>query len=134
MAIGRDVYIDSRLIISRLEQLFPASEQHPGFSTPETKGLAALLNKLTIDANIFTNAVSMLPGDAPAWQSEEFIKDRAGFYGKEWTMFDARDARPQGTVHVRECFDILEALFVDGRTWVGGTEMPTLADLEGMTL
>jgi hypothetical protein len=59
MAIGRDVYLDSRAIIQRLEELFPASEQHPGFSTPETAGLAALLNKFTVDASLFVNVCSV---------------------------------------------------------------------------
>jgi hypothetical protein len=59
MAIGRDVYLDSRAIIQRLEELFPASEQHPGFSTPETAGLAALLNKFTVDASLFVNVCSI---------------------------------------------------------------------------
>ena len=50
IAIGRDLYVDTRLIIQRLEELFPATTQHPAFASPETEGLAKLLDKLTIDA------------------------------------------------------------------------------------
>lgn len=129
MAIGRDVYIDSRMIIHRLEQTFPSSAEHPGFSTPETAGLAALLNKLAVDASLFNNAVTLIPSDT--FRNEAFAKDRAGFFGKDWVLSDAEKARPEGLVHVRHCFDIIESLFADGRQWVGGTEKPTLADLEG---
>ncbi|KAF2485122.1 hypothetical protein BDY17DRAFT_292973 [Neohortaea acidophila] len=130
MAVGRDVYLDTRMIIHRLEQLFPASDQHPAFSTPETAGLASLLNKLVIDASLFNHAVTILP-DNPNIRSEAFHKDRAGFYGPNWTLEDAMKSRPEGLVHVRECFGILESLLHDSRKWIGATEKPSLADLEG---
>ena len=84
MAIGRDIFIDSRMIIARLEKVFPPSEQHPAFSTPETAGLAALLNKLAV-TSIFYNAVTIFPDDSQALKSEAFLKDREGFYG--WCLF-----------------------------------------------
>jgi hypothetical protein len=33
---------------------------------------------------------------------------------------------------MRQIFDLLESLFVDGREWVAGTSKPSLADLEGL--
>ncbi|KAK3719958.1 hypothetical protein LTR37_004081 [Vermiconidia calcicola] len=132
MAIGRDVYLDSRMIIQRLEQLFPPSEQHPAFSSKATVGLAALLNKFTVDASLFRNAVSIMSPDFPVFADAAFVKDRADFFGKGWKADDLKQQRPEGLVHVRQCFDITESLFADDRLWVGATEKPTLADLEGV--
>ena len=42
-----------------------------------------------------------------------------------------KERRAAGLVHVRQCFDVVETLLGDGRSWVGGTEGVTLADLEG---
>ena len=131
MAIGRDLYLDSRMIIQRLEELFPPSEQHPAFSSKETAGLAALLNKLTIDGSLFNYAVTIMPPEFPLFQDKPFLKDREGFFGDGWTVTDAAKRRAEGLAHVRLCFGIIESLFADGRKWVGRTEKPSLADLEG---
>lgn len=131
MGVGRDIYIDSRMILRRLEELFPPSEAHPALSSPETAGLAALLNKFTIDASVFTRAVQMMPPDRPSIKDESFLKDRAGFYGSGWTLHDALRRRPETIAHMRHLFDIVESLFADGRDWVAGTETVSFADLEG---
>lgn len=131
MAIGRDIYVDTRLMLSRLETLFPASEQHPAFSSPETAGLAALLNKFTIDAGVFGKAVQIMRPDSPALKNAAFVKDREGFLGKGWSMEGSAKHRPENLVLLRQCFGIAESLFVDGREWVAGTRGPSLADLEG---
>ena len=133
MAIGRDVYLDSRMIIHRLEERFPASEQHPAFSTKETAGVAALLNKLSVDASFFAHAVGIMPPEAPVFKDESFMKDRSGYFGREWTAEGQAKGRPEALVHVRQLFDILESMFADDRQWIAGTESPTLADLEGTT-
>lgn len=130
MAIGRDVYVDSRMIIQRLEELFPPSEEHPAFSTKETAGLAGLLNKLSIDVGLFRFGVQMIPLEAPMLKDPEFVKDRSEFFGRPWSAEQRAENRPQGIVHMRQCFDIMESL-LDGKKWVGGTDKPTLADLEG---
>jgi glutathione S-transferase len=129
MAIGRDVYVDSRMIIRRLEELFPPSEEHPAFSTKETAGLAGLLNKLNIDIGMFSLAVMMMPPDLPLLKDETFVKDRSEYFGGSFPEFVAKN-RQRGLCHMRQCFDIVESLVVD-KQWVGGTSKPTLADLEG---
>lgn len=129
MAIGRDVYVDTRLIMSKLEDMFPASSKHPALSSPETNGLAQLLQKFSIDGSIFLQAVRQMPRDLV--KSPKFQKDRAGFYGPNWNLEDARLLRPEAIIHMQQCFDIMESLFFDGRTWVAGTETISLADFEG---
>lgn len=131
MAIGRDFYVDSRMIIKRLEELFPPSAEHPAFSTKETKGLEGLLQKFSVDVGLFGLAVSLMPLELPAFKDPAFLKDRSEFAGRSFDPEQRAAGRPQGLVHMRQCFDILENL-LEGKQWVGGTEKPTLADLEGM--
>lgn len=131
MAIGRDMYVDTRMILQRLEELFPASAEHPGLSSKETAGVAALLNKFVADASVFSYAAAIMPLEAPALKSSKFMKDREAFSGRPWTIDHVRAARPEALVHVRQSFDIAESLFADGRQWVAGTKGPSFADLEG---
>ncbi|KAK5170258.1 uncharacterized protein LTR77_004844 [Saxophila tyrrhenica] len=131
MAIGRDVYLDSRAIIARLEQLFPPSTEHPAFSTAEMMGLAKLLEKFVVDASLFVHATTIMPPDLPVFKDEKFLKDRAGFFGGKGMKEGIKERRGAGLVHVRQCFDVVENLVGDGREWVGGGDRVTLADLEG---
>jgi hypothetical protein len=132
MTIGRDVYLDSRLMIRKLEELFPPSYAHPALSSPATVGLAALLDKFTTDASLFLRAVHMMPPTAPALSNKAFRKDRAGFYAQSWTIQELEKRHKEAIAHVRHMFDIAELLFVDGRNWVASTAQPSLADLEGL--
>lgn len=128
MTIGRDVLLDTRLMIAKLEELFPASSQHPGLSSPQTKGLAQLLARLSMDVSMFRAAVAMIPSDFPLLKDPKFQRDRAGFFGPNWKLDDS--ARPEAVTTMRHCFDLLESLLYDGRKWVGGADM-SLGDLEG---
>ena len=75
MAIGRDIYLDSRLILRKLEELFPPSNEHPALSSKETEGMAALLNKFVVDAGVFSKAVGIMRPDRAALQDPAFVKD-----------------------------------------------------------
>ena len=132
MAIGRDIYLDTRLIISKLEERFPPTAEHRGISTPETVGLATLLQKFAIEGSVFQQGVKLIPPEFPLLQHPNFFQDRAGFLGDDWKLDDIRILRPEGIVHMRQCFEIAESLFTDEREWVAGTKELSLADLEGM--
>jgi hypothetical protein len=133
MAIGRDIYLDTRLIISKLEKLFPPSPSHPPLSTKETLGLAGLMQKLAIEGSLFREIVKNIPSNFPLLRDEKFQKDRAGFFFQpSFNRMEVKLVRPEGIVNLRHLFDVLEGLFEDGREWVGGTKQPTLADLEGL--
>ena len=101
IAIGRDVFIDTHMIISRLEEVFPPSEQHPAFSPRKTAGLAALLYKLTI-SSIFYNAVTILPDDSLALQNEAWIEDRKGFYDEQISSVILRQGKQTGQRYERD--------------------------------
>ncbi|KAI5362296.1 Putative glutathione S-transferase, Thioredoxin-like superfamily [Septoria linicola] len=130
MAIGRSIYVDTRITISKLEELFPASSEHPGLSTPETAGLAALLQKFAVDGSVFKKVVTQIPQNLPMLKDPKFQKDRAEFRDADQKR-NPHLVKPEGTVHLRQCFDIVEALLVDDRKWIGNTEELSLADLEG---
>ncbi|KAG9652291.1 hypothetical protein KCU95_g8435, partial [Aureobasidium melanogenum] len=129
LSIGRDVYYDTRLILARLEQSFPASSSHPALSMPENKGLEALLEKFTVDAGVFSKAAQSLPPDLPTMKDEKFLKDRADFTGTSWSQDARKKGYPEALAHIRHTFDILEALLADGRQWIGATDKVSLADI-----
>jgi glutathione S-transferase len=131
LSIGRDVYYDTRLILARLEQSFPESSSYPPLSTPDNKGLEALLEKFTVDAGIFSKAAQSLPPDLPTMKDEKFVKDRAEFTGTSWSQEARVKGYPEALAHIRHAFGILEALLADGRQWIGGTDKISLADIHG---
>src|SRR4051812_35696340 len=85
MAIGKDLYCDSRLIIFKLETLYPNSTLTP--STPAEVGVRRLFESWTVDGGIFANAVKMMP----YWQkagflsNEKFVEDRQKLMGRKLT-------------------------------------------------
>lgn len=133
MAIGRDVYLDTRIMIARLEELFPPSSEHPALSTKETVGTAGLLQKLAIES-MFREVAKNIPSHFPLLRDEKFQKDRAKLFPppSNSNKGDGKLVRPEAITHMRHLFDVVEALFADGREWVGGTPQPSLADLEGI--
>lgn len=134
LSIGRDIYCDTRLILQILEKRFPPSAEHPSLSPAGLEGLTALLAKFTIDSGVFARASQMIPPDGPVLKNPAFLKDREAFMGRSWQREDILKQRPEAMVHLREAFGVVEALLADGRVWIGGTQMATMADIEGMVV
>jgi len=132
LAIGRDVYCDSRLIISKLEDLYPGSDLAP--STPAEAGTQKLFESYTIDGGIFANAVKLIPywTDVSLLKNKAFLDDRQKLMGGRRMTREAMEAgRPDGLQHIRQAFELLETTFLaDGRNWILGTKGPTLADID----
>jgi glutathione S-transferase len=133
MAIGKDIYIDSRLIISKLEELYPYSTLTP--VTPAEAGIRKLFESWTIDGGIFANAVKLIP----YWQetgflsSNAFVDDREKLVGRRMTAESMKAGRPDGAQHIQQAFDLLENTFLaDGRDWVLRTRKPSLADIDAI--
>ena len=136
VAIGRDIYCDTLLILQKLEKLYPAGgniKQSLAGTTPEHKGLELLLEKWT-DVVVFPRAAAdAIPLDHPLVVDPKFIKDRSELWGDSWAPDARAKKRPAALVNMRECFDLLEnTIFSDGRKWVGGARGPTLADIHGV--
>lgn len=130
MAIGKDVYCDSRLILHKLEKLFPNGTM--GATEPDQKVVERLLEKWMIDGGIFMWAANLMPPEAPLLQDPNFAKDREDFSGRSFKPGDLVRRRPEALVHLRDAFQFMEStLLADGRDWVLKTSKPSLADIEG---
>lgn len=130
MSIGRDIYCDTRLILQKLEERFPAGAL--GASEPDQKAVERLLEKWNIESGVFVRAAQSLPPDMPLLKDTKFTRDREEYTGRSWAKADIARMRPEALAHLREAFDLLETgLLADGREWVLKTEKPSLADIEG---
>jgi len=133
LAIGKDVYCDSRLILSKFETLYPNSTL--ALSTPAEVGIGKLFESWTVDGGIFANAVKMMP----YWQESgflsnvKFVEDRQKLMGRKLTAENMEAGRPDGAQHLQQVFDMLECTFLaDGRDWILDTKEPSLADLDAV--
>ncbi|KAK9415364.1 hypothetical protein SUNI508_10554 [Seiridium unicorne] len=141
LSIGRDVYADSRLILSKLDELYPESSVHPSISasTDEGRAIERLLSRAMIDGGIFAAAAGCMPSSLPVMKDPNFVSDRADFVGSpkgapspfSKEALEAR--RPGALTEVRDAVEMLETtLLADGREWVLKTDSPTLADIEAV--
>lgn len=133
LAIGKDIYCDSRLIISKLESLYPASALKPPTSADD--GIRKLFETWTVDGGIFANAVKLMPYWLPGsfLSNKAFVDDRAQLSGRRMTAEVMEAGRPDGLQHLRLALDVLETtFFADGREWILGTKELSLADLDAV--
>jgi glutathione S-transferase len=131
MSIGRDVYCDTRIILRKLEELFPKGAI--GASQSEHKALQKLLANWTIDGGVFNRASQLIPASMPLLNDPIFTKDRQDFSGRSWEKSKIEGNRPEALAHIRDAFDLLETtLLSDDREWILKTEKPSLGDIEGM--
>jgi glutathione S-transferase len=130
MSIGRDVYCDTRIILQKLELLFPTGTI--GASQPDQKALEKLLEIWTIDGGVFSRAGQLIPTSMPLLNDPKFTKDREDFNGRSWDKDKIEANRPEALAHIRDAFNFLETtLLADGRDWILKTEKPSLGDIEG---
>ncbi|KAI0406054.1 glutathione S-transferase [Xylaria palmicola] len=151
LSIGRDVYVDSRLIFRKLEALYPPSAAHPGISaahaaagTPEQVALERLLGARATDPAFFRAFVQCMP--ARVFADPAFLRDRAAMNGIDLDQAtagaspfaaEALDrARPEVLGFARRWVrELEEGLLADGRPWIldsnnGNNGGPSLADIE----
>ena len=130
MSIGRDIYCDTRLILRRLEERFPAGAL--GASQPDQQALERLLEIWTIDGGIFVRASQALPAEMPLLSDPKFVTDREDYMNRSWQKESIKAMRPEALAHIRDAFKFLETgLLADGREWILKTGKPSLADIEG---
>ena len=133
MTIGRDVYCDTRIILRKLEQLFP--DGRLGASNEDHRALERLLEAWTIESGIFNRASQLIPADMPLLEDPVFQKDREDLSGRSWSKESILKFRPEALSVIRDAFKLLETtLLADGRDWILKTDKPTLADIEGKQL
>lgn len=128
LAIGRDIYLDTRLIIRTLEQRFPNGKL--GSDKPEQRFIEQLLERYMVEGPVFQQTAGLVP--SAFLKDPKFAEDRKGFLGRNWTAEEMDDGRAECVLFVRNLFDLLESTILDdGRQWVLGTAKPSLADLQG---
>ncbi|KEF61195.1 uncharacterized protein A1O9_02760 [Exophiala aquamarina CBS 119918] len=131
LAIGRDVYCDSRLILRKLEELFPNSTL--GASTPEEKAIQKFLEIWAVESGVFNRASQLIPSSMPLLNDPRFVKDREDLTSRPWSKEGIDANRPEALASIRSGFQFLEStLMADGRDWVLKTNGPTLADIEAI--
>lgn len=107
LTIGRDVYLDTRLIIQKLEALYP-EKPRLGASASGDRALEHLLQTLNIDGGVFNRAFQLLPADLPVLRDPAYYKDRGEFIGRSLTRESLGEGRPEAVVEMKSAFDFLE--------------------------
>jgi glutathione S-transferase len=133
LSIGKDVYCDSRLIISKLEALYPDSAIAP--TSPAEAGIRRLFENWTVDGGIFANAVRCMPywAESGMLQNKVFLDDRQELSGRRLTKEAMEAGRPDGLQHIGYAMDLLETTFLaDGREWIMGTKEPSVVDIDAV--
>lgn len=132
LAIGRDIYLDTRLQIPKLETLFPSLPKL-GADGPEQLAVERLLSHFTNEGKLFDFAVQLLPVDLPLLKDPAYFKDRGDFIGGNLSTEGMTRNRPEALAEVARALDFLEkTLLADGRDWILKTENPSLADIEAV--
>lgn len=134
VVIGRNIYNDTRLILQKLEKLYPDHPQISASSTssPDQMATEKLLEFWTVEG-LFARAAQLLPLNLPLLNDPKFTKDRENYTGKSWEKENIAKGRPEALVAFKGAFEFLErTFFSDDREWILKTSSPTLSDIEGM--
>lgn len=133
-SIGRDVYLDTRLILAKLETLPTAQPRLAAAPGTEHAALERLLSSLTVTGGPFVWAVSLLPPQMPVFKDERWIQDRTGFFpGAGKIAAPSPEARAEAVANMRGFVGMLEStVLADGREWLLKTPDPHLADIEAV--
>ncbi|KAK4505487.1 hypothetical protein PRZ48_003450 [Zasmidium cellare] len=127
MAIGRDIYIDTRIMLPKLEKFFP--EKRLGAQGHFDAGFEAMLEEFVIDGGPFWRTAGCIPETAPFMQNEVWMKDRSDGSGGQFNKESLRENRTWSLSQLRLWFGILEKFLADGRKWISRTEGPSLSDI-----
>lgn len=129
LAIGRDIYLDTRLIIRKLESLFP-SPNPLGATNAQDRFISGLVERYFIEGPVFGIAAGLLPVEIAT--ESNFNKDRQGFLGRNWSKEELENGRGDCLSYIKGLFSFLEeTVFQDGREWILIGEGPKIADIDG---
>ncbi|EFX02453.1 hypothetical protein CMQ_5814 [Grosmannia clavigera kw1407] len=153
LAIGRDIYVDTPLMLRKLEQLYPSAPRLGMSSSdnPEARAIEQLLELLTLDSGVLLKASKLIPEETSPLRDPAFLRDRMDFIGNSPMIFSGGGDRQAGgqsaeaaaaatalrraeaLVQLRHGAAILEStLLADGRDWILGTPKPSLADIDAV--
>lgn len=131
VSIGRDVYLDTHLILQKLETLPTAAPKLGAAEGTEHRAIESLLEVLNVDSGVFVWAASLLPRDLPIFKDPNFLKDRSDFLKDTSAVRDTSPAaKYEALREIRNVFELLEkTLLADGRDWILKTDSPSLTDI-----
>ncbi|EHK27144.1 uncharacterized protein TRIVIDRAFT_62918 [Trichoderma virens Gv29-8] len=132
LSIGKDIYLDTRLQLPKLEAMYPELPRL-GASTADQKGIERLLSAFVIDGGVFQQSVKLLPPELPFLKDPKYFKDRGDYMGTTMSVEALKKVRPEALREVAAAFELLETtMLADGREWILKTEKPSLADIESV--
>lgn len=129
LSLGRDIYIDTRLILRKLETLFHNQSQPLGASDPFNRGIEAMLEEFIISGGPFWRMAGCIPVSSPLVQSDVWMKDRFDGSGGQFSREALQNNRAWSISQVRCYFAMVEEMLKDGRTWLLNTSDPSMAEL-----
>jgi hypothetical protein len=130
LAVGRDVYVDTRMILRKLESLPDMPSAPLGATNGPDRFTEKLLETYMIEGPVFEMAAGLVPVEMA--QDPTFNKDRQGMLNRNWSREELEDGRGECLNYIRNLFDFYETTILeDGRDWILGNEGPKLADIEG---
>ncbi|KAF1945713.1 hypothetical protein EJ02DRAFT_500660 [Clathrospora elynae] len=130
LALGRNIYLDTRLILRKLETLFPSCPKL-GATNPQDLFVQQLLQKYMIEGPVFGIAAGLVPLEVV--RDPVFSADRQGMFGKTWSEEELREGRGECLSYVRGMFEWFEeGVLGDGRMWVVGGEGVGMTDIEAI--
>ncbi|KAB2578254.1 hypothetical protein DBV05_g3224 [Lasiodiplodia theobromae] len=146
LAVGGSVLCDTRLILAKLDRLFPPSERHPALlpTGPAAGGLAKMLEHWTTASadGLFVLVVGLIPPQSPMLSDPAFLRDREELLGGGLKLdgADVAAKRPACRAAIEAAMGVVESTFLaDGREWLLDREQaaamgggPSLADLQGV--
>ncbi|KAF1843203.1 uncharacterized protein K460DRAFT_287485 [Cucurbitaria berberidis CBS 394.84] len=132
LAIGREVYCDTSLIIEALEHVFSASQgwgslypKYEGVNEWTYRGLVRGFASFWTDKSLFRTTTGLIPSSV--WSSS-FGKDRAQLIGHALDPSKLAAKIPQNLSNLDLHLSMLEPTFRSGM-WAFPTKTPSLADI-----
>ncbi|BFZ62964.1 hypothetical protein YB2330_004076 [Saitoella coloradoensis] len=133
MAVGKDVYCDTRLILDRLVGGMGQAPVDGIKDSERWRADSGLVRGLEIwaGAKIFPIAPLTFPASFPIFKNKQFLKDREAFSGRSWQPEHLAKVRPGALAEFKAYVDIIEnEVLADGRDWVLGTEKCGMGDVQ----
>lgn len=134
MAFGRDIFLDTRIILDRLEKLPNVSTPPIGATTPDQIAMQRFFYDYTTDYGIFRwLALALITSDLDISRDQTFLEDRKDYCGVENLVEgDPKVVHAEALREFSGMFAFYEKLMGDGREWIFKTDTPGLGDIEAI--
>jgi len=127
LSIGRDIYIDTSLILEALEHHFRPSQGYGTlYPSPSDRPLIRGFASYWTDRPLFRVTTGLIPDTV--WRTQ-FGTDRANLIGHKLDADKLERKVPQNLAGLDLQLSLLEPLFSFGRKWVFDGASPSAADL-----